>query len=76
VDKLREDLPIRPHAVTLGGQPFLDTDYDQFLLSVYSYDPAEHREVRKLIEDRLRVEIQYSSLYGERFTAGYGHPPA
>ena len=76
VDKLREDLRVRPHAVTLGGQPFLDTDYDQFLLSVHSYDSAEHREFRKLIEDRLQIEIRYSSLYGERFTAGHGHPPA
>src|SRR6516165_10478051 len=76
VDKLREDLRVRPHAVTLGGQPFLDIDYDQFLLSVHSYDSAEHREFRKLIEDRLQIEISYSSLYGERFTAGHGHPPA
>ena len=28
VDKLRGDQPDRPHAITLGGQPFLDTDYE------------------------------------------------
>jgi hypothetical protein len=38
--------------------------------------PAEHREFRKLIEHRLQREIQYSSRYGERFTAEYGHAPA
>jgi hypothetical protein len=75
VDKLRKDLSPRPHAVTLGGQPFLDTDYDQFLLRIDSYDPAAHGEFRDLIEHRLQIEIQYSSLYGERFTAGHGHPP-
>jgi len=31
VDELRRRLAVRPHAATLGGQPFLDTDYQQFL---------------------------------------------
>jgi hypothetical protein len=56
----------------LGGQPFLDTDYDQFLLSVDSYDPTQHREFRELIEARLRLSIQYDSIYGgEGFTVVY-----
>lgn len=54
------------------GQPFLDTDYQQFLLSVDSYDPSQHHEFRELIEGRLRLEIQYESIYGgEGFTVVY-----
>jgi hypothetical protein len=71
VDKLRGDKPDRPHATTLGGQPFLDTDYEEFLLSVRSYDRSQHSEFRDLIEHRLGIEIEYSSLYGERFMARY-----
>lgn len=72
VDELRDELSVRPHTTTLGGQPSLDTDYEQFLLSVDSYDPSQHAEFRELIEHRLGIEIQYNSLYGERFTAIYG----
>ena len=72
VDALRDRLAVRPHASTLGGQPFLDTDYRQFLLSVDPYDRSEHREFRQLIEGRLRLEIRYESIYGgEGFTAVY-----
>jgi hypothetical protein len=69
VDALRDRLAVRPHATTLGGQPFLDTDYQQFLLSVDPYDPSEHHEFRELIEGRLQLEIRYESIYGrEGFT--------
>jgi hypothetical protein len=72
VDDLRSRLDVRPHATTLGRQPFLDTDYQQFLLSVDPYDPSQHREFRELIEGRLRLEIQYESIYGgEGFTVVY-----
>jgi hypothetical protein len=73
VDKLRESLDPRPHATTLGsGQPFLDTDYQQFPLFVDSYDPSEHGEFRGLIEAQLRLEIHYESIYGgEGFTVVY-----
>ena len=72
VDALRDRLAVRPHAATLGGQPFLDTDYQQFLLSVDPYDPSEHREFRQLIEGRLRLEVRYESIYGgEGFTVIY-----
>ena len=66
VDELRDGLKdVRPHATTLGeGQSYLDTDYHQFLLSVDSYDPSQHREFRELIEGRVRLEIQYESIYG------------
>jgi hypothetical protein len=66
VDALRDRLAVRPHAVTLGsGQGFLDTDYQQFLLSVDPYDPSEHHEFRQLIEERLQLEIRYESIYGK-----------
>jgi hypothetical protein len=72
VDEFRRRLAVRPHAATLGEQPFLDTDYQQFLLSVDPYDPSEHREFRQLIERQLRLEIQYESIYGgEGFTVVY-----
>lgn len=71
VDDLRRDLDPRPRATTLGGQPFLDTDYQRFLLSVEPYDPSEHDEFGRLIEGQLRLEIQYESIYGDRFTVAY-----
>ena len=64
VDDFRRHLSVRPHAATLGGQPFLDTDYQQFLLSIDPYDPSEHHEFRQVIESQLRLEIQYESIYG------------
>ena len=68
----RDHLTVRPHATTLGAQPLLDTDYQEFLLSVHRYDPSDHDEFRRLIEGgRLRLQIQYESIYGDRFTAHY-----
>lgn len=68
VNKVRDHLPVRPSAVTLGGQTFLDTNYDRFLLSVESFDREQHQEFYELIRHHLQVEIRYDSLYGgERF---------
>ena len=75
VDDFRRTLTVRPHAATLGGGPFLDTDYQQFLLFVDPYDPSEHHEFRQLIERQLRLEIQYESIYGgEGFMLVYPNP--
>ena len=75
VDDFRRSLTVRPHAATLGGQPFLDTDYQQFLLFIDPYDPSEHHEFRQLIETNLRLEIQYESIYGgEGFMLVYPNP--
>jgi hypothetical protein len=75
VDEFRDRLAVRPHAATLGGQPFLDTDYQQFLLFVDLYDSSEHHVFRQLIETKLRLEIQYESIYGgEGFTVVYPNP--
>ena len=75
VDDFRRSLTVRPHAATLGGQPFLDTDYQQFLLFIDPYDPSEHHEFRQLIETNLRLEIHYESIYGgEGFMLVYPNP--
>jgi len=62
---------LRPHAATLGGHPFLDAGLQRFLLSVKDYNPSKHGEFARLIEGQLRLEIQYESIYDERFTAIY-----
>lgn len=64
-------LDSRPHAATLGGHPFLATDHQQFLLSVDRYNKGVDGKFAQLIEGQLRLEIQYESIYGERFTAFY-----
>ena len=64
-------LDSRPHAATLGGHPFLDAGLQRFLLSVDSYDKDVDGEFARLIEGQLRLEIEYESIYGERFTAVY-----
>jgi hypothetical protein len=76
VNKVRERLSVRPSAVTLGGQTFLDTNYDRFLLSVDSFDREQHQEFYELIRHHLRVEIQYDSIYGgERFRVVHRNVP-
>lgn len=64
-------LDFRPHAATLGGHPYLATGGQQFLLSVDRYNKGVHGRFARLIEEQLRLEIQYESIYGERFTATY-----
>ena len=72
VDKVLDPLSFPVAASTFDGQPFLETNYEQFLLSVDSYDMVQHREFYELIESRLRIDIQYDSIYGgEQFTAAY-----
>ena len=77
VNKVRDSLSVRPSAFTLGGQNFLKTDFDRFLLSVEPYDRKQHQEFYELIRHRLRVEIWYDSLYGgEQFKAVHPNDPA
>jgi hypothetical protein len=72
VDKLLGSLSFPVATTTLGSQTFLETGFEEFLLSVDSYDEAQHREFYELIESRLRIEIQYDSIYGgEKFRATY-----
>jgi hypothetical protein len=72
IDKLLGSLSFPVATTTLGSQTFLETGFEEFLLSVESYDEAQHREFYELIESRLRIEIQYDSIYGgEKFRAAY-----
>jgi len=76
VNKVRDRLSVRPSAFALGGQTFLKTDFDRFLLSVEPYDHEEHKEFYEFIRHRLRVEIWYDSLYGrEQFKAVHLNVP-
>ena len=72
-DRLEREGLVRPRATTLGRQPFLSTDYREFLLSTKHYNPEEDGEFRDLIQTKLRLEIQYKSIYGQRVTIFY--PP-
>ncbi|MFE9637083.1 hypothetical protein [Streptomyces sp. NPDC006463] len=70
VDRVRECLSVSPSAVTFSPGEVLATDYEQYLLSVASYDPQNHAEVEGLINRRLTLKIRYESLYGgENYTA-------
>ena len=63
VNLLRSQLSVRPHAVTFR-RTILATDFDQFLLSVESFDRTEHAEFADLLRHRIGMEIHYESLYG------------
>ena len=60
---LRSKLSVRPAAVTFR-RTILAADYDQFLLSIDSFDRTEHAEFADLLRHRLGMEIHYESLYG------------
>jgi hypothetical protein len=73
VNTLRSKLLVRPAAVTFR-KTILATDYDQFLLSVESFDQAEHAEFADLLRHRLGLEIHYESLYGGEDYTTARHP--
>lgn len=69
VNVLRSKLSVRPAAVTFR-KTILAADYDQFLLSIESFDRTEHAEFADLLRYRLGMEIHYESLYaGEGYKA-------
>ncbi|MFE9476958.1 hypothetical protein ACFYOR_39140 [Streptomyces griseofuscus] len=63
-DRVRDPLSIRPFAATFNHGEVIAIDHEQYLLSVASYDPQHHAEVKDLINRRLTLEIRYESLYG------------
>jgi hypothetical protein len=63
VNILRSRLSVRPAAVTFR-KTILATDYDQFLLSIESFDRTGNAEFADLLRHRLGLEIHYDSLYG------------
>ena len=64
VNSLRERLAVRPSAVTFNDGEVIATDYEQYLLSVASYDPQNHAQIEDLVNRRLTLKIRYESLYG------------
>jgi hypothetical protein len=66
VNPVRDRLGLvpRPSAVTYASTAHLESDYDRYLLSVEGYDRDVHASFRDLLEQRLRLEIRYESLYG------------
>jgi hypothetical protein len=64
VDSVRDRLSVHPSAVTFNQGEVIATGYQQYLLSVASYDPQNHAEVEDLINQRLTLKIRYESLYG------------
>ena len=68
IDALRDALDPgqrRPSAVTFSEGAVLSTDYEAYLLSVVPYDKVDDAEFADLI-GRLRIVIEYASLYGDR----------
>ncbi|MEU1481266.1 hypothetical protein [Streptomyces sp. NPDC005760] len=55
VDYVRDRPSIRPSAVTFKEGEVIATDYEQYLLSVASYDPHNHVGVEDLINRRLTL---------------------
>ncbi|MET7933804.1 hypothetical protein [Streptomyces sp. NPDC005322] len=64
VDRIRDDLSIRPSAVTFSETDVLAVGYEEYLLSVANYEPQAHAEFKELISRRLSLVIRYESLYG------------
>ena len=70
VDTIREPLPFDASATTFAAGAFLKTDYQALLLGVDEFAWDEHGELISLIDQRLKLEVQYESLYGgEQFKA-------
>jgi len=67
INKLRDDLrelgQERPSAVTFGPGYVLASDYDEFLLSVPSFDKTKDAALARLVNNRLRLVLVYESLY-------------
>ncbi|MDQ7907501.1 hypothetical protein RB614_23560 [Phytohabitans sp. ZYX-F-186] len=67
-NRIRGEARPRPSAHTFSGRDVLATGYDDYLLWVPDYDPTVdwHAEFATLLQERMTVEIRYTSLYGER----------
>lgn len=71
VNRMRDNLSVRPSAVTFNDGMVIATDYDQYLLSVASYDPHTHAEFVHLIDRRLSLKIHYEFDVRWRELRGY-----
>jgi hypothetical protein len=71
VNRVRDRLVRRPSATTFDSGTYLATDYDEFLLYVPGYQPETGSELAELIEQRVKIELVYESLYGDEDTAAW-----
>ncbi|UDM03326.1 hypothetical protein [Streptomyces longhuiensis] len=63
-DRVRNGLSEHLNAVTFGQADVLQTGYDEYLLSLPSYDPRLHTDIAGIFSRRLGIVIDYESLYG------------
>lgn len=63
-DRVRNGLSGHLNAVTFGQADVLQTGYDEYLLSLPSYDPRLHTDIASIFSRRLSIVIDYESLYG------------
>jgi hypothetical protein len=63
-NNLREELPVRPSALTFHDGQAVPPGFDEFLLCLEGYDREEHAWFEQLIRQWVRLEIHYESLYG------------
>ena len=71
IDALRDPLgpgQRRPSATTFSPGAVLSADYDEFLLGLHAYDPAQDAEFVELLGS-VRIRLVYASLYGETHVA-------
>lgn len=73
IDVVRAELTgRRPSASTFTNRAFLARDYSEYLLSLEDFDKVDDQEFAALINERLRIELVYDSLYGgEGFTVSW-----
>jgi hypothetical protein len=63
-DVVRTGLPAHLNAVTFGQVEVLAPGYDEYLLSLPTYDPLVHAPIEDIFSWRLGIAINYESLYG------------
>ncbi|MFG3198585.1 hypothetical protein ACGFYT_20930 [Streptomyces sp. NPDC048208] len=63
-DRVRAGLPAHLNAVTFGRAEVLRDGYDEYLLSLPTFDPLAHAAIGDIFTRRLGIVIVYESLYG------------
>ncbi|MET8213849.1 hypothetical protein ABZT51_50085 [Streptomyces sp. NPDC005373] len=61
---MRNGLSEHLNAATFGQGDVLQIGYDEYLLSLPSYDPRLHTDIAGIFSHRLSIVIDYESLYG------------
>lgn len=66
-ERLRKDLPVRPHAATLRAGLALPAGQEAPLLTLPEFDYEQHAWFWDLVTTRIHLAVDYQSLYGEPF---------